>query len=238
MNTHAKKIGFLTRTYVRLASPNNYVKDLGFKADIINGFIEIKKQHTCDRGVRSKVLVVHAIEEKAKEISNKLQEIKTSRCKHAPCRDTSIQERLLAMQANDMMNIDSRFETLCDVTLTTPVQDKEDTSVLEDVLLDVEYNGQKLFIAVEQGSGKNSEDVHVVLNPRVKNKAREWIVNQYPLILIGEEVEGKSSIDPDVFSRSAKYNDSLKEFLTPIINAKEAKKMKKYANKLRLMFKS
>ena len=72
INAHTKKIGFLTRTYVKLASPKYYVNELEFKAEIEKGYVEIKKKYTFDKGVRSKVLVIYAVKEKAKEISLKL----------------------------------------------------------------------------------------------------------------------------------------------------------------------
>jgi len=49
------------------------VNELKMKVEIEQGQIEIRKKYTFNRGVRSKVLVVYAVENKAKEISMKLQ---------------------------------------------------------------------------------------------------------------------------------------------------------------------
>ena len=46
-------------------------------------------------------------------------------------------------------------------------------SKLEDLLRKQTTNNIPLFLAVEQGSGKSEYKVNVVLNPKVKNKARQ-----------------------------------------------------------------
>ena len=37
----------------------------------------------------------------------------------------------------------------------------------------------KLFLAIEQGSGKNSKNTYVVINPKIRNRARQWLVEDY-----------------------------------------------------------
>ena len=97
-----------------MASPKYYVNELEFKAEIEKGYVEIKKKYTFDRGVWSKVLVIYAVEEKAKEISLKLQQIVSRHYKYILYKNTTAQERLATMQVNDMMNISSRYEILYD----------------------------------------------------------------------------------------------------------------------------
>ena len=51
------------------------------------------------------------------------------------------------------------------------MKDGEESN-LEDLLRAQKINKTLLFLAVEQGSGKANYDVQVVLNLRVKNKAK------------------------------------------------------------------
>ena len=73
--------------------------------------------------------------------------------------------------------------------------------------------------------------MHVVLNPKMKNKAREWIVEVYPTKAFRNENDNKTSVNPDDFKNNTRYNESLKEFLSPILTKQEASKMKKYTKK-------
>ena len=66
---------------------------------------------------------------------------------------------------------------------------KEGTSYwVRDYLLDVKVNGKPLFIAIEQGVGKHSKNVIVILNPIYKIEVRKWIIKEYGITV---KVEGK-----------------------------------------------
>ena len=230
-NAHAKRIGFITRTYVKLASTKYYNKELSLKGQIDKTLFEIKKGNAAERGVKSKALVVHAVEEKAQEVSLKLQQIQTKRYKFMPYKNATVQERLAAMQGNDMMNIQARYETLHNAKVDNIICADNKNHNLEDYILNAKHNDQPLFIAVEPGSGMHENDAHAVLNPRMKYKAREWLVDVYPTISFTFENDNKTSVNAEEFRNTYKYNESLKEFLSPILNQREAKKMKKYVNK-------
>lgn len=70
---HTTKIGFLTGTYVKIAAPKYCITDLQRKLDITSNLIEVKKECTCDKGKRSKVLTVHAIEREAEKLMSSLK---------------------------------------------------------------------------------------------------------------------------------------------------------------------
>jgi len=129
------------------------------------------------------------------------------------------------------MNINARFETLFNAKLDDIVYIEGKSTILEPILLEADYNDQPLFMTVEQGSGKHKNDIHVVLNPKIKNKVREWIVEAYPTIAFRNENDNKTSVNPNDFKNNTRYNESLKEFLSPILTKQEAGKMKKYIKK-------
>ena len=74
-----KQIGFITNVCAQEASPDYYAKELidhgskvlGVPAD---GTLEVKKQFTFERGTKSKVLVVCAIESEADKIDQALMQ--------------------------------------------------------------------------------------------------------------------------------------------------------------------
>ena len=161
----------------------------------------------------------------------KLQQITTKRHKFIPCKNTTAQERLAAMQGNDMMNVKARHETTFNAKLDDIIYADEKHYYLEDYILDAKYNDQLLFLAAEPGSGGYGNNLQVVLNPSMKCKAREWLVEVCPTILFTFANDNKTSVNAEEFRNACECDESLKEFLSPILNQKEAKRMKKHGKK-------
>jgi len=63
---HVKRLGYILGPNVRLASPAHYVQDINKTAGLNHGIIEIKKQVTFERDVRSKVMMIYAIRRRSK----------------------------------------------------------------------------------------------------------------------------------------------------------------------------
>ena len=77
------------------------------------------------------------------------------------------------MHINEMTNIKSQFETLYKACLKDIVLINSKQLKLEDVLVSAQVNNSYLFFAVEQGVEKFSENINVVLNPKMKCRARK-----------------------------------------------------------------
>ena len=60
----------------------------------------------------------------------------------------------------------------------------------------------------------------------MKYKAREWLVEVCPTISFTFANDNKTSVNAEEFRNTCEYNESLKELLSPILNQKEAKRMK------------
>ena len=230
-NAHTKRIGFIARTHVKLASTKYHHKELSIKGEIDNTLFELKKGNTAERGVKSKVLLACAAEEKAQEMSMNLQQITTKRCKFIPCKNATVQERLAAMQGNDVMNVKARHETINNAKLDDIIYADKKHYYLEDYILDAKHNDQPLFLAVEPGLGGYENNSQAALNPRMKCKAREWLVVVHPTISFTFANDNKSSMNAEEFRNACECDESLKEFLSPILNQKEAKRMKKCVKK-------
>ena len=137
------------------------------------------------------------------------------------------------MHYNDIINIKIRYETLFDVNVEDETKFENKPWKLKDLLLNQKVNDRKLFNAVEQGAGKVLQNVHIMLNPKVKNIAIKWIVNNYNKIEFKFESEHKTSIDVTKHQKDAEYNEDLREFLAPVLQSKEAIQMKKYGRKIK-----
>ena len=70
---------------------------------------------------------------------------------------------------------------------------------------------------MEKGSGGFSDHVNIVLNPRVKFKAKKWLIEVYPTIIFRNQKENRTSVNGEEVMNSTKYNEDLKEFLKPIL---------------------
>ena len=67
---HVKKIGFIVGTYAKIASLKYYIIELSTILGITKKVIDIKKGFTYEKGLRSKVLVVYAVEKKLSRLTN------------------------------------------------------------------------------------------------------------------------------------------------------------------------
>ena len=59
---YTKKIGFIIGIYVKLASLKYYIEELSNNIKLEERLIDIKKRFTYERGTRSKVLTIYAVE--------------------------------------------------------------------------------------------------------------------------------------------------------------------------------
>jgi len=225
---YTKKIGFLVGTYVRVASLKYYIDELKKILKTSAKVIDIKKGVTWEKGLKTKALIVYAIEREAKVIDEILIEnVKNMRYRYISYRNSPSQEKMAAMHHNEMANGKAKYETLYNINLKDEVRyDDEQSVTLEKALMDETSNGHNLFLAAEQGSGKFENDVTVIINPRVKVEAWKWLSEEYGKWEVYQDREMMTSVDPDKCKGSWKYNESLKEFLKPSLQNVNFKKNK------------
>ena len=72
-----------------------------------------------------------------------------------------------------------------------------------------------------------------MLNPKVKINAREWLILEYSLLTFSNGNSSGTSVIAASSPEKAKYDEDLKEFLTPKLSKTEAMKTKKYGDKLK-----
>ena len=74
------------------------------KLNVKERLINVKKEHTCDKGKQSKVLALCATQEIAEQVDAQLSEIKSARHRHVSCKKTSSDSRLASMHYDDVVN--------------------------------------------------------------------------------------------------------------------------------------
>ena len=67
----------------------------------------------------------------------------------------------------------------------------------------------------------------MTINLKFQNRAKQWLVEECLLVVLRPNIENGTSADREKFQRREKCNDDSKEFLTPILNASQALKIKK-----------
>ena len=137
------------------------------------------------------------------------------------------------MYYNEMVNVKSSFEILYNANLEDDVTHEGKTKALEDLLIKQEKNGDKLFITMEQGSGVASSNIQVILNPKLKYKARKWLVEVYPEVIFNYQSSNEISVNSQEFQTSMRYNEELKRFLTPVLQKQEVTKVKKFGKRMK-----
>ena len=228
-----KRIGFIVGPHVESASNEHYATQLVESINESMDVLEVKKQVTFDRKLRSKVLIVHGLEDEANRIDVELSSKKYPGFRYVSYKSSTMQQRLAAMHYNDVINIKSRYEILFDASVVDKVLFNGKEGILKEILLNVEDNEDRLFMAVEQGSGKGRNNIQVILNPGKKYKARKWLVEMYPQITFSAPKGNKTSVKEEEFIHNVKLNDDLKEFLAPVLQSKAATKVKKYGTRVK-----
>ena len=169
---YTKKIKFLVGHNIQLASPKRYIEELNKMLSFTKGVMEIKKKYTYEKNTRSKVLMIYAIISEADNVDKSLENIESERYLYVSFKRISSNNRLVAMQLNEIVNTKLRYETLFKAKLNDMVIKEGKKVKLEELLLKEKVNDSSLFIAVEQGVGQHTKDVYIVMNLRMKNKAR------------------------------------------------------------------
>ena len=75
------------------------------------------------------------------------------------------------MHCNEIKNAKARYETLFNVRKRKLIKTKNETMSVEKMIRNVKANGANLFLGIEQGLGKHSEDVQVAIIPMHKREA-------------------------------------------------------------------
>ena len=102
-------------------------------------------------------------------------------------------------------------------------------TTLENIILNAKYRDHLLFLAIEQGSGKSKDYTNIVLNPRIKEQARWWLISEYPLLTFESKETNGTSVISATNPINHKYDENLKKFLTPTSSKAEALKQRNLA---------
>ena len=96
-------------------------------------------------------------------------------------------------------------------------------------MLNVIYKKNQLFVSAEQGSGKHSNNILVIPNPKFKYNARKWISTTYSKLKRKDTIEKlKTSFQPILLKKSNEYQDQLKSFIQTKISNLEVMKYKNF----------
>ena len=80
--------------------------------DINKGLIEVRKENTYERNMKSKVLVVYCVETYANNLDESLMELVNPIIKYVSYKHTTSEEHLASIHINECKNIKTRYEML------------------------------------------------------------------------------------------------------------------------------
>ena len=92
------------------------------KIQVVDKLLEMQKQYIYEKNMRSKIIVVYAIEKEAQEIDLHLTKIKMPTFQYFSFKHSSSEERITAMHANKLINVKARYEMLFNVNLELNVK--------------------------------------------------------------------------------------------------------------------
>ena len=162
-----------------------------------------------ERNTETETSVIYAVEDKAKEIDQKLQATEMKQLQHVSFKLAPSQFRLASMQSNEWISTKSRFEILFNANKNEIVVKNRYQKALYQCIMKQEIGN----------AGKVSEDAVAVIKLAMRFKVRKWIAEKYSLLMFQDERENKTSISTEEFENNAKQNEDLK-ILNPILSQK------------------
>ena len=129
-----KKIGFIIGPYVKFALIDLYSEKMVLKLKYFDRSIELKKQMTYERGMKSKVLVVYVVEEEADIIDTEIIQQKFRNFKYLSYKRSTLAQRMAVMHSNKLLNINACYEILFNTNLDKLVLFKDKQMKLEEVI--------------------------------------------------------------------------------------------------------
>ena len=83
---------------------------------------------------------------------------------------------------------------------------------LEGILMKVNHKNHPLILAAEQGAGKFSQNVNVVINPKVRKYSRNWLHQNYPALTLKNMKDMKTSVIMKEPQHDEQHSNSIKQF--------------------------
>lgn len=139
-------------------------------------------------------------------------------------KESSINERRILLHRNELINLPAKYETLKDVNVMDKHYMNADLNRnLRDDLLEVVYEGVRLFRIVEQGSSAYSNDIFVLFSPTVKPLVHKWLRQEYRTTFrVHNNVNHDTSLPPEIMEES-EYLKQLRAAAVPDFTAEELK---------------
>ena len=91
------------------------------------------------------------------------------------------------MHTNKLINEKARYETSYNTKIEIFIKYKNEMKRLGSILKEVNHNSCPLFLAIESRLEVKGNNIHVVINLRVKVQAEKWIQHKYLILFINEE---------------------------------------------------
>ena len=103
--------------------------------------------------------------------------------KYISFKKTNTQIKLGILYSNNLRNIELEYEIFKDLDINNTVQVRGKEYNIKDYLLELEVDKVKLFIVVEQGGGKMSKYIMVVVSLKAKIIVRKWVSEIYRTVV-------------------------------------------------------
>ena len=133
--------------------------------------IKLRKETIYQNNYKSKVLVIHSILLRAKEVDQQLIILNlwdNKYTRYVSFKETSTKTRLGALYTYNMINIKLKFEILEDISVNQLVIVKGEMYWLKDYLLSLKNSPNHLFLGTKQNIDKYSKDIFIIIAPNKK----------------------------------------------------------------------
>ena len=101
---------------------------------------------------------------------------------------------------------------------------------MKDYLLNLKEGQNRLLLGAEQGTGKHSNDIFIIIAPNQKLNVMKWAIKEYDKIIKVEEKQTPYTTTIPLYIKKEKslYQTELKTFVTKSMNQPGALKINNF----------
>ena len=116
-------------------------------------------------------MTIHTVLPKRERVDNDMQNVRLPKeIKYISFKQSTSDIHFGVLHINEMNNMDVQFEILFDIKESDRVEYKEKIYTVRKVLLSIKYNKAPLFVAIEQGLGRSSDDLLLLVILKLRSE--------------------------------------------------------------------
>ena len=174
---YIKRIGIIIGLNLRFTAKSFYKNKMYTSLKLGDRVLETKKDFIYEKDYKLQCMTVYTTLSTHEKIDRQLQEMKwiDGYTKYISFKNSTPKTRIRALYLNSMNNIQVKYEFLTNCLIYDKVKYNGKQGSVKQNLLEIMDRNYRLFIAIEQGSGKNVMKVFLLVKLNRRAAAQDQI---------------------------------------------------------------